>query len=117
MASSPAIAGQRLIVSSHGGTVTSLRQSDGKLLWELTGSPMESSPVVVDRSVYVGAADGRLFSLALRTGRVRWIYDTGGRISASPSVVGGRVCITTYRGHLLPQPPRRAPHLGDAPPP
>ena len=99
--------------------MTSLRQSDGKLLWELrTGSPMESSPVVVDRSVYVGAADGRLFSLALRTGRVRWIYDTGGSISASPSVVGGRVCITTYSGGIFClQPPRRAPHLGDAPPP
>src|SRR5207344_596365 len=41
---------------------------------------------------------GRLFALDVRTGKPRWVYDLGGRISSSPSVVGDKVCITTYSG-------------------
>ncbi len=32
---------------------------------------------------------------------MRWAYDTGGRINASPSVWGPRVCITTYAGSVF----------------
>nr|MBA3433590.1 PQQ-like beta-propeller repeat protein [Actinomycetota bacterium] len=35
------------------------------------------------------------------TGRVRWAYRTGGRINASPSVFGGRVCAGTYAGSIV----------------
>ena len=48
--------------------------------------------------MYVGADDGRLFALDVSTGKPRWVYDLGGRISASPSAVGTNVCITTYSG-------------------
>jgi outer membrane protein assembly factor BamB len=37
----------------------------------------------------------------VRNGRVRWAYDTGGRINASPSVYGRRVCISTYAGSIF----------------
>ena len=37
-------------------------------------------------------------AINLMTGKPRWIYDLQGRISSSPSVVGNRVCITTYTG-------------------
>ena len=32
---------------------------------------------------------------------MRWAYQTGGRINASPSVVGDRVCISTYAGSIV----------------
>ena len=32
---------------------------------------------------------------------MRWAYDTGGRINASPSVWGNRICISTYAGSLF----------------
>ena len=62
---------------------------------------VESSPVAIDRTVYFGATDGRLFALATATGRIKWAYQTGGRINSSPSVFGNRVCITTYAGSIL----------------
>ena len=34
-------------------------------------------------------------------GAVRWAYDTGGRINASPSIWGNRICIATYAGSLF----------------
>ena len=53
---------------------------------------------MVDGLVYFGSHDGRLFAVSAASGRIRWAYDTGGEINASPSVYGRRVCITTYAG-------------------
>ena len=91
-----------MLVSSHGGTVTAHRRSDGRILWRLrTGGKVESSPVVVDGIAYFGTTEGRLFAVNSATGNVRWAYDTGGRINSSPSVVGDHVCISTYAGSVL----------------
>ena len=79
MASSPAIAGPRLIVSSHDGTVTGLNRANGKVLWRVgTAGRVESSPVAVDNTAYFGSTDGRLFAVNVTSGAVRWAYDTGG---------------------------------------
>ena len=76
---------------SRGRPVVAVAVSSGKV---------ESSPVVVE-----GTHIRRPRRAALRgppkSGRVRWAYDTGGRINASPSVYGGRVCITTYAGSIF----------------
>jgi outer membrane protein assembly factor BamB len=101
-ASSPAIFGGLLIVSSHDGTVTALRRSDGKRIWRFrTPGKVESSPVVVDDFAYFGTTSGRLFALTARTGAVRWAYNTGGRINASPSIWGDRICVSTYAGSVV----------------
>jgi outer membrane protein assembly factor BamB len=100
-ASTPAIAGPRLIVSSHNGTVTAYARSNGRMLWQIrTSAKVESSPVAIDDTAYFGSTDGRLFSVDTRTGRIRWAYDTGGRINASPSIFGHRICINTYAGSI-----------------
>src|SRR5262249_10327576 len=57
---------------------------------------VESSPVVIGKTAYFGATDGRLFAVNTVSGRIRWAYQTGGRINSSPSVFGRRICITTY---------------------
>ena len=50
---------------------------------------------------FFGATDGRLFAVDADTGRIRWAFDTGGRINSSPSLADGRVCITTYAGSVF----------------
>lgn len=101
-ASSPAIFGGLLIVSSHDGTVTAFRRSDGRRIWRFrTPGKVESSPVVVDNVAYFGTTSGRVFALTARTGAVRWAYNTGGRINASPSIWGDRLCISTYAGSVV----------------
>jgi outer membrane protein assembly factor BamB len=53
-------------------------------------------------SFYASAStDGRLFAVNADTGRIRWAFDTGGRINSSPSLAEGRVCITTYAGSIF----------------
>jgi outer membrane protein assembly factor BamB len=101
-ASTPAIAGPRLIVSSQEGSVEAFVRATGKSLWKFeVEQAIESSPIAIGTRVYFGTKDGRLFALDVRTGAVRWAFDTGGRINASPSVFGGRVCITTYAGSIF----------------
>jgi outer membrane protein assembly factor BamB len=100
--STPAIAGPRLIVSSHDGNVTAYNRFTGQLLWRLhINAKVESSPVAVGRLVYFGATDGRLFAVYVRTGRIKWAYDTGGRINSSPSILSNRIYISTYAGSIF----------------
>jgi outer membrane protein assembly factor BamB len=100
--STPAIAGARLIVSSHDGTLTADNRFNGQLLWRLhVNAKIESSPVAIGRVVYFGATDGRLFAVYVRTGNVKWAYDTGGRINSSPSIFRDRIFITTYAGSVF----------------
>jgi outer membrane protein assembly factor BamB len=100
--STPAIAGDKLIVTSKDGTVTALTRKSGKVVWQLqTHAKVESSPAVAEDIAYFGATDGRLFAVDVDTGHVRWAFDTGGRINASPSLAEGRVCITTYAGSIF----------------
>ena len=57
--------------------------------------------MAIGNTVYFGATDGRLYAVNAATGAVRWAYDTGGRINASPSIWGNRICIATYAGSLF----------------
>jgi eukaryotic-like serine/threonine-protein kinase len=99
--STPAIAGPRLIVSSHDGYVTAYNRFNGQRLWRLKiAAKVESSPLAVGRLVYFGATDGRLFCVYVRTGHIKWAYNTGGRINSSPSILGNSVFVTTYRGSI-----------------
>ena len=101
-ASSPAIYGSLLIVSSHDGTVTAYRRENGRKVWRVrTAGKVESSPVVVGGTAYFGSTDGRVFAVDADRGSVRWAYDTGGRINSSPSIYGRRLCISTYTGAVF----------------
>jgi outer membrane protein assembly factor BamB len=103
MASSPAVWGATLIVHGMDGHVWVLRRSDGKLLWHYTtGSPIESSPVVIGRGIDVfGAWDGTVTALDLRSHRVRWRRAFGCKITSSAAYAGSTVFIGDYCGRVL----------------
>jgi outer membrane protein assembly factor BamB len=102
MASSPAVWRDRLVVHGMDGHVWVLRRSDGRVLWHhTTGSPIESSPIVVDGVDYFGAWDGTITALDLRTHRVRWRRHDGCKITSSAAIAGGRLYIGDYCGRLL----------------
>ena len=70
----------------------SARFDEPELLWSFqTGGVVESSPAVVDGTVYVGTFDDNLFALDATTGEQRWAFPVGGLVRASPAVVDGRV--------------------------
>ncbi|MGH3002940.1 MAG: PQQ-binding-like beta-propeller repeat protein [Gaiellaceae bacterium] len=102
MAASPAVWGDELIVHGMDGHVWVLRRGDGRLLWHYTvGSPVESSPVIVDGADVFGAWSGTVTALDLRTHRVRWRRHDGCKITSSAALSGGTLYIGDYCGRLL----------------
>ena len=62
--SSPAVAGNAVIVGSSDGQIYALDRSTGQKLWDITtGSAVTSSPAIADGVVYIGSEDGKLYAI------------------------------------------------------
>jgi outer membrane protein assembly factor BamB len=113
-ASSPALAGDRLVVGTADGRVCAFSSQDGTLLWtaqtgaSLTslqpyqrgGSDVNSSPAISGDTVYFGASDGEVHALSLRDGAKRGSYRLGVPIASSPLIVDRTLYIGGYDGIL-----------------
>jgi outer membrane protein assembly factor BamB len=102
MASSPAVNGNVVVYHTMGdGRVWVLRRTNGHLLWSWrVGSAIESSPIIVGRVDYFGAANGELYALDLRTRRLRWSRSLGAKITSSAAIDHGTLYIGDYAGRL-----------------
>ncbi len=101
-ASSPAYSKGRLyIVNLVPGHIVKLDAKNGRVLWKksLPGRA-ESSPVVIDNSVYFGCEDGRLYSVSTVNGNVRWSTQLSGPVKAAPAYYGGRLYVGDYGGSM-----------------
>jgi outer membrane protein assembly factor BamB len=58
-----------------------------------TGWTVESSPAVVDGTVYVGSNDQNVYALAAEDGSEQWRFQTDGSVVSSPAVVDGTVYV------------------------
>ncbi len=62
---------------------------EGRIIWQVeTDAPFESSPAVVDGTVYVSTGDKRVMALNAESGDVVWETDVGGPVASSPAVAG-----------------------------
>ncbi len=102
MAASPAVWRNQLIVHGMDGHVWVLRRSDGRPLWHYTvGSPVESSPVIVNGADVFGAWNGTISALDLRTHKPRWRRYDGCKVTSSAALSGTSLFIGDYCGRLL----------------
>jgi outer membrane protein assembly factor BamB len=95
----------RLVITGRDRIVHCLNTESGKKLWTFaTRRQMDSSPVIVDRRVFVGGNDGNLYMLDLDStdpaGRELWKFTTGARILASPAIADGRLVIADDDGNV-----------------
>jgi outer membrane protein assembly factor BamB len=101
-ASSPAYYKHRLyIVNLEPAHIVKLDAKTGRVLWkrDLPGRA-ESSPLVIDNTVYFGCESGELFALDSRNGHTRWVTQLGGAIKAAPAYYGGKLFVGDYGGHM-----------------
>ncbi len=66
--------------------------ASGKERWRFPVSS-ESTPLVVDGTLYVGSWDGRLYALNARTGKQRWAFDAGEELNSAAAYADGVVYI------------------------
>jgi outer membrane protein assembly factor BamB len=92
----PLAVGNRLIVGSRDYMLYAFNLDDGASAWRYSYwfSWIESTPVLVDGMVYVGASDyRRVTALDPATGRAKWSTDVRGACWGSPLVTTDRVFI------------------------
>src|SRR5204862_4994626 len=106
IAATPAIAGGRVYVASMDGRITCYRLADGLQLWQYStgGRPIESSPLVVGDELYfgdqAGSGDGRVYSIDIRTAKLRWTFRPNGAIKGSAAQAGNLVVVGDYAGNV-----------------
>jgi outer membrane protein assembly factor BamB len=84
----------------RGGEVIAFDAGSGRIRWLRRLPPTESSPLVAGGLVYVGDWGGAVSALDVRTGSLRWRFQTGGKVKASAGLAGGRLYIGSYDGHV-----------------
>lgn len=76
------------------GVFTTAAAASGEQQWVFdAGDTIESSPTIVDRTVFIGTHGGNLYALDVETGDQQWVFETDSEIASSPMVVDGTVFI------------------------
>ncbi len=70
---------------------------DGSVAWEVEGGGSFGTPLVDGDTVYVGSSDGRLYAIAIPTGKPRWTYDAKEDLSTRPALAAGTVVVASLR--------------------
>jgi outer membrane protein assembly factor BamB len=61
-----------------GHTLIARSLADGRKRWTFRGDGyLDSAPLVVNRTAYVGSGSGRIYGLSLRSGKPKWRVDLG----------------------------------------
>jgi outer membrane protein assembly factor BamB len=111
---SPAVAAGLVLAATSAGRIFAVDESSGRLRWSVrTGQPLPfntfpagdwdllaSSPVIVGRTVVIGAPDGGVYALDLTTGKQRWRVPTRGRVRATAAVENGLVVVGSFDGRV-----------------
>jgi outer membrane protein assembly factor BamB len=82
------------------GTLVALRAGSGKVRWQKTIGPSESSPLLHGKVVYVGDWNGNVSAYDALTGRRRWTFHAGGKVKDGLAYAGGRVYFGAYDSHV-----------------
>jgi len=128
-ASSPALAGSRVLIGSDSYRVYCLDLDTGRPHWTFdTHWQVFSSPAVWNGRVYVGEGlhentDSKLYCLDLGTGKLLWALQTQSHTESSPTVADGKVyfgagdgglyCADAVTGKVLWQ--HKGPHVDGCP--
>jgi outer membrane protein assembly factor BamB len=113
----PTVHAEELYVASDDGHLYKLRRNDGTEIWRVRlfdgsrerippggeGSRYDHygpAPVIVDETVYVGSADGRLRALAEGSSESLWEFESGDVISGTPAVHESRVIFGSFDGRI-----------------
>ena len=107
LTSPAAINGTAYISSENGAVVAVLESNKGSplLMWTVSlGAPIHSSVAFDSQSsgkpVIVGDDSGTITALNGTTGATLWTAQTGGSVTASPSISGGRVYVGSTDGYV-----------------
>ena len=105
--STPAVAGELLVVGTYAGRIYAFNADRGALRWVYPRESFETvgaivAPIITDgKSLYVGSSNNKLYSLDADTGDFRWEFPTSDKIWVAPAVDNGIVYVGNYAGEVF----------------
>lgn len=98
----PAYYDGRVFVAEIGGALIALNAKTGKVDWkEDLGAHLESSPLIVDKTLYIGTDSKQVLAIDTANGHKIWEYKAGAAIKASPSFHDGLIYVGNYQSGML----------------
>src|SRR3954447_19501794 len=82
------------------GKVVAFSAGVGKIRWQKTIGPSETSPLIDGDRLYVGDWRGWVYALDARNGKTIWKFRTRGAVKGSAAVSGRRLYVGSYDGHV-----------------
>jgi outer membrane protein assembly factor BamB len=84
------------------GDLVAVDAATGKQVWERNlHSHLESSPLAVGGTLYLGDDKTNLVAVGAADGEIRWQFNSPGAIKASPSYHDGRVYVADYQSAMF----------------
>ncbi len=84
------------------GDLVAVDAASGKPVWKRNlHSHLESSPMAVGGTLYIGSDQTNVIALRASDGKIRWQFNSPGAIKASPSFHHGRVYVADYEGAMF----------------
>lgn len=91
---SPVLEGDRIVFGSERFGITVLHKSTGQVLWQKKiPEGVSSQPLIVQKTIYVGADDGTLRALDFQSGKDLWQISLGMPAQGSPILAADRLVI------------------------
>ncbi len=82
------------------GYIVALEAETGEERWRFSSGVTESSPLVVDGTLYFGAWDRNVYALDAKSGRKLWSYETGDQVKNALAWRKGIVYSGSYDGRM-----------------
>jgi outer membrane protein assembly factor BamB len=82
------------------GFVVAFRARGGKVLWRFRTGAVESSPLRVRNYLIFGSWNHKLYSVHVKTGKVRWVFEADDELNSSPAHAGRTVYIGSDSGRV-----------------
>jgi outer membrane protein assembly factor BamB len=82
------------------GFLIAMDADTGRQRWRFKSAPIESSPLLVKRTLYVGSWDRKVYAINARTGRKRWSFQGDDEINTSAAYWKGTIYIGSDGGTL-----------------
>jgi outer membrane protein assembly factor BamB len=92
----------RVFFAYLGGDLVAVDAASGRQVWKRNlHAHLESSPMAVGGSLYLGDDQTDVVALRASDGKVRWQFNSPGAIKASPSYHDGRLYVADYEGSMF----------------
>ncbi|HET9317089.1 MAG TPA: PQQ-binding-like beta-propeller repeat protein [Vicinamibacteria bacterium] len=99
--SSPALAGDLVLIGSDDGSLHALDRAKGTVAWSFAvGGKVRATPAVGGDRAIVGGFDGRVVAIGVKDGQPLWTRELGHALYSSPCIAGDLCVMGCHEGHL-----------------